>query len=80
MKDFHAPEPWTIEEQVLEDKVSGLTIQFEMLEGGFRVMRIFGDLPLGNREFFFDSEGQIVATGTAVRGPNCPTWRVNASI
>ena len=51
---------WTVKEQIIEDLVSGLTLQFEVIpESTARYrLRIFGDLPHGNREIIFDVEGE----------------------
>jgi hypothetical protein len=67
---------WSVEEQIIEDSVSGLTFQFEVVPEStarFR-LRIFGDLPLGNREILFDKDGKVAGMGSAVRGLSRPTW------
>lgn len=68
---------WTIKEQVVEDPASGLTFQFEIVEqdrgAPFR-LRIFGNLPFGNREILFDLEGKKAGSGTATAGLCKPTW------
>lgn len=68
---------WTVKEQIIEDPVTGLTIQFERIPGvdaTFR-LRIFGDiLEFGNRELIFDVEGKMVAAGTHTTGGCKPTW------
>ncbi len=70
-------QPWTIREQIIEDPVSGLTIQFETMpddpQDTFR-LRIFGDLPFGNREILFGQDGQRTGTGVALSGSCRPTW------
>ncbi len=67
---------WTIKEQIIEDPVSGLTFQFEVIPSSTAryCLRIFGDLPHGNREIIFDVEGQEAGAGTAVSGLCKPTW------
>ena len=68
--------PWTIQEQIVEDPVTGLTFQFEVLPGSdapFR-LRIFGDLPFGNREILFDEKGAEASAGTFVAGLCRPAW------
>ena len=67
---------WTIREQIIEDLVSGLTLQFETdLENSapFR-LRIFGNLPYGNREILFDVDGGEAAAGTYPGGTCRPSW------
>lgn len=67
---------WTVKEQIIEDPASGLTIQFEVMPSStarFR-LRIFGDLPFGNREILFDCEGQEAGSGTLTTGLCKPTW------
>lgn len=69
---------WTVKEQILEDPVSGLTFQFAVvdtgLDGGVFRLRVFGDLPFGNREFIFNREGQEAGAGTAVASHLAPSW------
>ena len=71
---------WIVREQIVEDPVSGLTIQFETVanddESPFR-LRIFGDLPHGNRELLFGREGKRTGAGLAVAGSCRPTWLVD---
>ena len=64
-----------IREQIIEDPVSGLTIQFvSMPESDAPVrMRIFGDLPYGNREILFDKNGDEAGAGTAFGGSCHPS-------
>ena len=65
-----------IREQIIEDKVSGLTLQFEFVEGSSApvCLRIFGNLPHGSREFLFNTNGELGATGTALAGSCRATW------
>lgn len=65
-----------LREQIIEDKVSGLTLQIEFVEGSSApvCLRIFGDLPYGNREFLFNSEGELGATGTALASSCRANW------
>lgn len=71
---------WAIQEQIVEDPVSGLTFQFEVVpdpHSPFR-LRIFGEsLPLGNREIAFDHKGREAGGGTALTGLCRPTWLCN---
>ena len=67
-----------IREQIIEDPVSGLTLQIAFAEDDdeapFR-LRIYGDaLPFGNREFVFDEGGGHAGAGTALCGSNRATW------
>ena len=62
--------PWTIREQIIEDRLTGLTFQFEVLPDGTARFQVFGSpLPFGNREFLFDADGaeagdiHVVAAG-----------------
>ena len=63
-----------IREQIIEDEVSGLTIQFELRDNGTTKMTIYGNLPYGNREFIFDSNGEEGAAGVALSGSCRPSW------
>ena len=69
---------WMIKEQIIEDPVTGLTFQFEMVPGDSLEpcrLRIFGDiLPYGNREIFFSRDGEESGAGTFVSGLCKPTW------
>ena len=67
---------WTVQEQIVEDPASGLTFQFEVIQGStarYR-LRVFGDIRFGNREILFDNEGKEAGAGTAVSGFCRPTW------
>lgn len=69
--------PWIVPEQILEDPASGLTFQFEVMPGDSDAplrLRIFGDLPFGNREILFNRGGSKVGSGTLVSGRCKPTW------
>ena len=66
---------WTIKEQVIEDPVSGLTIQFETMPDGDKRLRLFGPkLQFGNRELVFNENGEMTGSGTHVAGRCRPTW------
>ena len=55
-----------IQEQIIEDPASGLTFQFVLMpetDAPVR-LRIFGDLPYGNREILFDGNGKEAGAGT----------------
>ena len=67
--------PWTIKEQVIDDRATGLTFQFEVLPNGEVRFRVMGDLlPFGNREFIFNEAGEKSGSGTATRGTCRPAW------
>ncbi len=65
-----------IREQIIEDPVTGLTIQISHKPGSDAPFRlsIFGDLPFGNREFLFNENGEEAGAGTALNGSCQPSW------
>ena len=63
-----------IREQIIEDPVSGLSLQFEVADDGTGRLLIYGDLPYGNRQFVFDREGREAGAGTALRSICRPSW------
>ena len=66
---------WSVKEQIIEDLVSELTFQFEVLPGGVKILRIFGNLlPYGNRDIYFDLDGIEAGSGTSVSGLSKPSW------
>jgi len=67
-------EMWAIREQVIEDAVTGLTFQFALMPGGMPRLRVYGDLPFGNREILFDADGEEAGSGTALTGLCRPSW------
>jgi hypothetical protein len=70
----HDAKPWTIREQIINDPVSGLSFQFEVMPDGEMRFRVFGKLSHGNREFIFDERGNEAGAGTAVAGLCRPSW------
>ena len=64
----------TIAEQIIEDPVSGLNFQFEARPDGIGIMRVYGDLPFGNREFLFDTNGEEAGAGVALTGLCRASW------
>jgi hypothetical protein len=63
-----------LREQIIEDEVTNLTLMIERTPSGEGRIRILGDLPFGNRDFAFDSEGRLVGTGTGVHNCRRPSW------
>ena len=63
-----------IREQIIEDKSSGLVLQFECIEGRMRLVIAGESLPFGNREILFDAEGREAAAGTLVGEFRRPSW------
>ena len=74
MTPIDAARAWTIQEQIVEDPASGLVFQFEVLPKGQFALRVFGDVPFGNREIIFNRDGCEMCTGSALTGPSKPTW------
>ena len=65
-----------IKEQIINDPVSGLTFQFEHKpnsDAPYR-LKIFGDLPYGNREILFDSNGNEAGAGTSLQSACSASW------
>jgi hypothetical protein len=62
-----------IREQIVEDLPSGLTLQFEVFEGGVRLTIATKALPT-NREIVFDTEGAASKTGASKRAFPRPSW------
>ena len=66
---------WTIKEQIVEDGVSGLSIQFKVMPDGTPRLVIYGEsLPCGNREIVFDENGAEAGAGTATTGLCHANW------
>lgn len=63
-----------IAEQIDEDEASGLTFQFIGCDDGTSRLRIYGDLPYGYREIYFDSNGEEGGAGTALVSLCRPSW------
>ena len=63
-----------VREQIIEDEASGLTLQFECLDGGMRLLIASKSLPFGNREIHFDREGCEAGAGTLVGEFRRPSW------
>lgn len=61
---------WSIPEQIIEDLISGLTFQFEVVPDSdtpFK-LKVFGDsIPFGNREILFDVNGNDAGADMVMR-------------
>lgn len=65
----------TIAEQIIEDPVTGLTLQFRAAPDGSLRLHLWGDIsPCGNRDFCFDVDGAMDGAGTGTCQPPKPTW------
>jgi hypothetical protein len=62
-----------IREQIVEDLPSGLTLQFELVDGCVR-LTIAGKVLAGNREILFDAQGGAVQTRSATHAFRRPSW------
>jgi hypothetical protein len=63
-----------VREQIIEDRASGLTLQFECDAGRLRLV-ISGDhMRIGNREILFDQEGREAGAGTLIGEFRRPSW------
>ena len=63
-----------IREQIVEDLASGLTLQFECMDGRTRLVIAGAALPFGNREILFDAQGREAAAGTLLGEFRKPSW------
>jgi len=68
-----------IKEQIIEDGVTGLTLQFDALSDGTTRLNIIGDLEMGNRSFIFNKQGEEAGAGTALGGTPRPSWLKDVS-
>jgi hypothetical protein len=66
----------SIREQIIQDPVSGLTLQFVHKPGSDAPYRlyVFGNLPHGNREILFNADGAEAGAGTALVNACRPNW------
>jgi hypothetical protein len=62
-----------IREQIVEDLPSGLTLQFELFEGGVR-LTLAGKCLAANREILFDTEGRLLQVRAAKYAYRRPSW------
>jgi hypothetical protein len=66
---------WQVKEQLIDDDVSGLTLQFEVLPTGEPILRLYGaHLPHGNRVIRFTRDGELQHMATSVLGLERPNW------
>ena len=64
-----------VREQIVEDLPSGLTLQFEAVEGGGVMLTIAGKaLGGGNREILFDADGHAFQTRASPQAFRRPSW------
>jgi hypothetical protein len=63
-----------VREQIVEDRATGLTFQFECANGQLRLVIAGKSLPFGNREIIFDAEGREAGAGTLVGEFKRPSW------
>ena len=64
----------SIREQIVEDRASGLILQFECENGRTRLVIAGTPLMHGNREIIFDADGREAAAGTIVGEFRRPSW------
>lgn len=64
----------TIKEQIIEDEVSGLTLQFDALPDGTFRLKIMGDIPFGGRDLIFNNEGEEAGGGVGTCCAPRPSW------
>ena len=62
-----------IREQIVEDLPSGLTLQFELIDGCVR-LTIAGKMLPGNREIVFDAHGGAGHARAAKHAFRRPSW------
>lgn len=63
-----------IREQIIEDRASGLTLQFECDDGRLRLVIAGEHMRVGNREILFDHQGREAGAGTLVGEFRKPSW------
>lgn len=66
-------------EQIIEDLVTGITIQIARQPSGGTRISLYGNLPNGNRDLIFDESGANSGSGTG-RCWEPPSWlKMNAA-
>lgn len=63
-----------VREQIIEDRASGLTLQFECDEGRLRLVIAGNHMQIGHREILFDEHGREAGAGTLVGEFRRPSW------
>ena len=63
-----------VREQIIEDRASGLTLQFECTEGRLRLVIAGQHLNVGQREILFDDQGREAGAGTLIGEFRRPSW------
>ncbi len=63
-----------IKEQIIEDPVLEMTLQFSVDKKGCTKLTIFGDFPFGNREHLFYPDGSHMGSGTHLAQCPVPSW------
>jgi hypothetical protein len=63
-----------VREQIIEDRASGLTLQFECDDGRLRLVIAGDHMRFGNREILFDHQGREAGAGTLVGEFRKPSW------
>jgi len=61
-------------EQIVEDLVTGITLQFEKRDNGEFAIYLYGDFPFGNRTLNFDKDGNPTGGGTHTASCPKPNW------
>ena len=63
-----------VREQIIEDRASGLTLQFECADGRLRLVIAGHRMNAGQREILFDDQGREAGAGTLIGEFRRPSW------
>jgi hypothetical protein len=63
-----------VREQIIEDRASGLTLQFECADGRLRLVIAGQHMNVGQREILFDDQGREAGAGTLIGEFRRPSW------
>ena len=63
-----------IKEQIIDDPVSEVTLQFCVDANGYTKLIVLGDFPMGNREYLFYPDGSYMGAGTQLAQCPAPNW------
>jgi hypothetical protein len=63
-----------VREQIIEDRASGLTLQFECADGRLRLVIAGQHMNIGQREILFDDQGREAGAGTLIGEFRRPSW------